>query len=153
MLDENEIFLYLHSDGFTARHLSVVLTVDKLYNYFAQIQYYHQRQGKDELHEHVVANPLPPTAAQAITTLLAQPGFLQLPSRYSAYWDDLGARFVVGKTAAGIHRIEVEEPFGRLLRGVDTGHAVSEAETALLDVRTACDQLVTELYESTLSLP
>lgn len=151
VLDENEIFLFLHSDGFTARHLSVVLTVDKLYNYFAQIQYHHQRQGKYELHEHVFADMLPPTVAQAIKILLAQPDFLQLPSRYCAYWDDLGTRFVVGKTAAGTHRIEIEEPFGRKIRGVDTGQAISEAETALLNVRTACDQLVTQLYERTKS--
>ena len=153
VLDENEIFLYHHSDGFTERHLSVVLTVDKLYYYYAQMQFHTYSQGKSVEHEHCFADLLPPETACAIKTLLAQPGFLQLLPRYHASWDDLGARFVVGKTATGINRIEVEEPFGRPFNGRDTSQATSAAETALLDVRTACDQLIGQLYNSVAVIP
>jgi hypothetical protein len=147
-LDENEIFLYHHSDGFTERHLSVVLTVDRSYHYYAQMQYHIYSQGKSVELEHCFADLLPPEVARAIKALLAQPGFLQLLPRYHASWDDLGARFVVGKTAVGINRIEIEEPFGRQIKGLDTGQATSKVETALLDARAACDQLVSQLYES-----
>lgn len=150
-LDANEVLLYAYSDGFTERLLHALLIVDRGFNYYATLRY-HEFQQQATTHEHPFRDRLPEAAARAIAALLDRPDIAGLRSQYRSYWDDLGTRFFLFRTAAGQQRIEVEEPYGRGLHAT-RGLPAAGLEQTLLAARNCLDDLVLSLYKAGLAGP
>ncbi|MGI4870249.1 MAG: hypothetical protein ACRYFX_03615 [Janthinobacterium lividum] len=155
LLAETDVFHYHYLDGFTERLLRANLLVDAAGYFRAELHYQSFKRGDFTRHTYrVEPEPLPASLFHQLTALLADPGFRALPATLASGWDDLGYAQLLGRTATGLHRIEVEEPYGRNLgKGATAPQPTTPTETALVAMRDACTALVQQLYARAIARP
>lgn len=147
LLAESDIFGYRHFDGFTERLLTADLVVDAAGYFCADLRYRAWHRGQSAKHSYGVERELlPANLFHQLTALLAGSGFAELPAGYASHWDDLGSAQLVGRTAAGVRQVEIEEPYGRKLSKTAPSATPTSTEAALLAVRDACFEFIQQLY-------